>query len=288
MLLHEGHDHGSHAGHAGHAGHGQHAAGTDGAAASPGASPDLLAVAGWDAALAMAALAALGGLWLTSRRGAAPGRRIPPVSVAGLAVAVLAASSPAVALVARGSHLSFMAQLELLMNVAPVLLLLGLAPILRARAPTARAWKPALPALGLGAWLLVMYASHLPAVHGLLMNSSGAYALLLLAFLASGLLFWWPVIAVGTREGMGPAGRLGYLALAQAGAGVLAAVLIWSPVPLYDHGATGTVPFGLSPLLDQRLSGAAMMVLDMLVASTVAGWVFVRGLARTVRGSAAE
>jgi len=245
---------------------------------------DLPPVAGWDAALSVAALVALGGLWLISRRGAAPGWRIPPVSVAGLAVAALAASSTVGALAGRGSHLAFMAQLELLMNVVPVLLLLGLAPILRVRTDRNRT-RTVSPLLGMGAWLLVMYASHLPAVHGLLMASPGAYALLLLAFLASGLLFWWPVLAGGA---MGPAGKLGYLALAQASAGLLAAVLIWSPAPLYDHGATRTVPFGLTPLLDQRLSGAAMMVLDMLVASTVAAWIFVRGLAGAARTLAAE
>jgi putative membrane protein len=284
-MLHEGHGHGT---HSPHAGHGQHAAGADGAsgaADSQGSTLDLLAVTGWDAALATVALVALGGLWLTSRRNAAAGWRIPPVSLAGLAVAVLAASSPAGSLVGRGSHLTFMAQLEVLMNVAPVLILLGLAPILRARAGRTLAWKAASPAFGLGAWLLVMYASHLPVVHGLVMGSPGAYALLLLAFLLSGLLFWWPVLVDG---GVRPLGKLGYLALAQAGAGVLAAVLIWSPAPLYDHGAAGTVPFGLSPMLDQRLSGAAMMVLDMLVASTVAAWIFVRGLAGAARASAAE
>jgi hypothetical protein len=38
------------------------------------------------------------------------------------------------------------------------------------------------------------------------------------------------------------------------------------------------LPWGISALLDQRLSGAVMMVADMLVASTVAGWVILGAL----------
>lgn len=270
----QGHDHNPHARHGDHAGVSQ----TPDTTGGSGSALDLLTVTGWDAALAVGALVALGGLWLVARRGvprgARPGWRIPTAAVLGLAAATLAASSPVGALVWRGSHVSFMVQLELLMNVVPVLLLLGVGTVFRS-AGGSLARVLATPALGLGAWLLVMYASHLPVVHGLVMQSRTAYALLLLAFVVAGALFWAPVVS---SDAVRPLGKLGYLALAQAGAGLLAAVLIWSPAPLYAHGHGGTMPFGFSALLDQKLSGAVMMVVDMLVASTVAGWIFVRSL----------
>lgn len=189
----------------------------------------------------------------------------------GLALVFVALWTTLVSLVQQGSHLAYMLQMEVLVAVAPVLLLFGLRPLL---GPTATARVPSLPAVvPLGVWLLAVYAWHLPFLHALSMQSQAVYAVQLFSFLAAGLLFWWPLIVPGA-SGMRPLGKLGYLAAAQAGAGVLAAVLIWSPEPLYHHQhGSSLMPLGLSALLDQRLSGAVMMVADMLVASTVAGWV---------------
>lgn len=236
----------------------------------------MLSLAGWDATLGLIALAALGGCWLLVRlrRGRVSGGLNAPVLFLGLVIAFFAAASPLVSLAVRGSHVAYMTQLELLISVSPVLLVLGLRPFLLSGMGGLRwATSGAVLALALGIWLLVMYGWHLPAMHALAMGSRTVYALQLLSFLAAGTLFWLPVVAL---EGIGLPRKLGYLALAQAGAGVLAAVLIWYPGPIYEH-QHGALPFGLSHLADQRISGAVMMVVDMLVASTVAGWILLRG-----------
>ncbi len=281
-----------HADHAGGA-HETHGGAGGHHANDVGAFQDLLAFAGWDAALAFVALAfvalavLLFGCALVVWR--SRGRLDPPTVFAlgaGVVVAFLAAASPLGSLVARGSHLAFMLQLELLMNVAPPLLLLGLLPAMRPAKELPAKERPAkerpaysrtgvAPMLGLGVWLLAIYVPHLPAVHALVLGSPVAYALQLAGFAAAGALFWSPILGDG---GMGLRGKLAYLALAQVGAGLLAAFLIWYPGLVYDH-QHGALPFGLSAVADQRLSGVAMMVVDMLAASTAAGWIFVRAAA---------
>jgi cytochrome c oxidase assembly factor CtaG len=263
-----GHERGGHGSH-----HAEHAGG---AHETRGGAQDLLVFAGWDAALAFVALAVLVGFALVVRR--SRGGLDPPAAfafVAGTVLALFAAASPLGSLVARGSHLAFMLQLELLMNVAPPLLLLGLLPAMR---PANE--RPARSRVGvasmLGVWLLAMYVPHLPAVHALVLGSPGAYALQLAGFAVAGTLFWSLVLG----GGMGLRGKLAYLALAQVGAGLLAAFLIWYPGLVYDH-QHGALPFGLSAVADQRLSGVTMMVVDMLAASTAAGWIFVRAAAGT-------
>jgi len=230
----------------------------------------------WDVPLLVVLTTTFAVYALLARR-TGPGTYGEAVFAGGLVLVFFALWMPVTSLAMRGSHLAYMLQMEVLVGVAPVLLLLGLRPLLGP--------KPvflALPALvPLGVWLLAVYAWHLPSLHALAMQSAVVYAMQLLSFLGAGLLFWWPVISPGA-SGMRPWGKLGYLAAAQAGAGLLAAVLIWSPEALYYHQhAAASLPWGISALLDQRLSGAVMMVADMLVASTVAGWVILGGLTGT-------
>ena len=225
----------------------------------------------WDVPL-LVLLTATFAVYASRRRGRGTYGEV--VFAGGLALIYFALWMPVTSLAMRGSHLAYMVQMEVLIGLAPVLLLLGLRPLLGPK-PFFLDLPAAVP---LGLWLLAVYAWHLPPLHALAMQSGAAYAAQLSSFLGAGLLFWWPVISRGA-SGMRPWGKLGYLAAAQAGAGLLAAVLIWSPEALYHHQhAAASLPWGISALLDQRLSGTVMMVADMLVASTVAGWVILGAL----------
>ena len=236
----------------------------------------------WDLPMLVLLAATLAVYTSLARRSKRGGMSARVAFAGGLALVFAALWAPLVSLVLPGSHLAYMLQMEALIAVSPVLLLFGLRPLLRSNtafsaAPVRR--LPSLPAaVTLGLWLLAVYAWHLPLLHALSMQYGAVYALQLLSFLAAGLLFWWPLILPGAT-GMRPLGKLGYLAAAQAGAGVLAAMLVWSPELIYhhQHGAA-SLPWGISGGLDQRLSGAVMMVTDMLVASTVAGWIVLGAL----------
>lgn len=251
----------------------------------------------WDV-LALAVLAAMLAAylflaWRSYRRTGTPDRRAVLAWTLGLAAVFVAISSPLVSLVRQesGSHLMFMVQLELLMSVSPPLLLLGLRPMLSlfpekdgfVRGAFSR--PASVPALTLSIWLFTVYAWHLPDLHMHGMQSGAVYAFQLFSFMAAGLLFWLPVIGVmEMRREMQPLGKLGYLALAQAGIGLFAAVLIFYPEVIYAHGDI-TQPFGLSGLTDQKVSGVVMMVVDMTVASTVVGWIFFRALRTRIGGA---
>lgn len=250
---------------------------------------DWLAFTVWDAVLLAALLAVLAGYVLLTRRtrGGARDfeRRAAFAFVLGLGAAFAAASSPFIFL-KEGSHLGYMMQLELMMGLSPPLLLLGLRPLLapvfeRSDSANLLSRLGSVPALTLGVWLLTVYAWHAPALHMLGMHSWLVNPIQLTSYAVAGLLFWWPVIRTVDRPGgMSLLAKLGYLALAQAGAALLAALLIFYPEVIYAHGAI-TQPFGLSALVDQKVSGAVMMVVDMAVASTVGGWILLRALADT-------
>lgn len=254
--------------------------------AAPGATSGWLAFTAWDTALLISLLATLAGYALLARRkrGGAGSfdKKAAAAFVLGLAAVFTAASSSSMFL-KEGSHLGYMAQLELMMSVAPPLLLLGLRPLLARMFERSGFAQPfsTIPAFTLGVWLLTLYAWHLPALHMLGMHSWLANPLQLASYAVAGLLFWGPLILTAEREAaMSAFAKLGYLALAQVGAGLLAAILIFHPQVIYAHGEI-TQPFGLSAMLDQKASGAAMMVVDMAVASTVAGWIVLRALSGT-------
>jgi len=227
----------------------------------------------WDVPLVVL-LVAVFVLYASLARRSGRGTHGEAVFAGGLTLIFYALWTPVNSLVSQGSHLAYMLQMEVLVGVAPVLLLLGLRPLLGPK-PSFLVLPAVVP---LGGWLLAVYAWHLPYPHALVMQSGAVYVVQLLSFLGAGLLFWWPVISPGASR-MGPLSKLIYLAAEQAGAGLLAAVLIWSPEAIYHHQhAMASLPWGISALLDQRLSGVFMMVADMLVASTVAGWVILGSL----------
>lgn len=227
----------------------------------------------WDVPLVVLLVATFA-VYASLARRSGRGTHGEAVFAGGLTLVFFALWTPVNSLVSQGSHLAYMLQMEALVGGAPVLLLLGLRPLLGPE----RSFL-VLPAIvPLGGWLLAVYAWHLPYPHAMAMQSGAVNVVKLLSFLGAGLLFWWPVITPGA-SGMRPLDKLIYLAAAQAGAGLLAAVLIWSPEAIYHHQhAAASLPWGISALLDQRLSGAFMMVADMLVASTVAGWVILGSL----------
>jgi cytochrome c oxidase assembly factor CtaG len=247
----------------------------------------------WDAPLLVVLITMLAAylflLWRTSREErSGADKRSALAFILGLTVVFVGISSPFVFLRA-GSHLGYMVQLELLMSLSPPLLLLGLRPVLgllpEGRFTSGLSRLSLVPALTLLIWLLVIYAWHIPTLH--MMGRMGTYSQVvypvqLASYVVAGLLFWWPIIGPVERfGGMRLPGKLGYLALAQVGAALLAALLIFYPHLIYDHGPI-TQPFGLSAMTDQKVSGVAMMVVDMMVASTVAGWLVLRSLERSL------
>ncbi len=201
----------------------------------------------------------------------------------GLIVIVVALDSSLDQLADNGSLAAHMVQHELLGNVAPVLLLLGLDPALAK--PVTQAvfgpmlirphWRKALqaansPLLAVGLYIGVMWLWYVPSVYRHVSESPVLHPLGHALFIATGLLFWFHVLRpLPALVTLSPAQKLLYLLVGTIGGSVVAAFLIGAPEPLY--GAT---------LENQRLAGAVMMAIEMPLAVGAALWVFLRAVPR--------
>jgi cytochrome c oxidase assembly factor CtaG len=220
-------------------------------------------------------------------------RRDRPVSArrrwafaAGLAVTALALFSP-IEHLALHSMLSF----HLLQNVmlgdwAPPLFLLGLTTAMT-RSLSQRRWVAMLanPSFALGFWLVVWYVSHIPVVYDYALRHQWALGFEHLAFVISGLAFWWPEIVPGY---LSPIGKISYLAIAFLAISPLDLFVYLADHPLYSFYVHTPKLGGISALADQQIAGVAMAIESNVVLLTVIGFALMRLLSEepSARGPA--
>jgi cytochrome c oxidase assembly factor CtaG len=185
---------------------------------------------------------------------------------AGWSLMLLALVSPLDA-AAHGLLAMHMLQHVALTTLGPPLILLGLIPdmvrpVLRWR-PASRAFDVATSPFVAGPlFLLNMWLWHVPFLYGAALDHLGAHVVMHVAFMGTGLLFWWPVIQpLPERRGAGDWGRLLYLFVSGGPMGILALVLLASPNVLYSYYEAGPGLWGVAPLTDQQLAGVVMGVL---------------------------
>jgi cytochrome c oxidase assembly factor CtaG len=180
-----------------------------------------------------------------------------------------------------------MAQHLLLGDVAALLVALGLTgpllqPLLRRR-PRALRWiANPLPAFGL--WALDLYAWHAPGLYQAALRSDLLHSLEHLCFFLFGLNMWLALLGPLPKPSwFGTLGRLGYVVAVRFTAMLLGNVLIWSGTVFYPYYAHGEHAHGLSPLRDQGLTGALMMLEGSIVTVLLFGWLFARAAAEGER-----
>jgi cytochrome c oxidase assembly factor CtaG len=169
-----------------------------------------------------------------------------------------------------------MAEHLLLMTLAPPLIWLGapimalrnglpqrflrvvIDPLLR-RTPARRAGKllgqPTFCWLAAAAALVVW---HIPGVFTLGLQSAAWHIVEHASFLASGLLFWWPVIQPWPSASRPDLSIIVYLFLATLPCDVIAGLLVFGERVVYSIYFSSSRPFGLSALEDQQCAGALM------------------------------
>ena len=220
--------------------------------------------------------------------------RVAASFVAGLWVLFVALASPLDALGEQHLLVAHMLQHELLLGVAPVLLLLGvtprmlapvarrtLAPGLRTRRGPAVVRVLAGPELALVVFAGTLLAWHVPTLYAAALASPTWHIVEHVSFVTAGLLLWLPLLEpVPGLVHLGLRAKLLYLAVAQAVVGAVAAVLLLWPDLLYPWYAERPTVGGLSHLADQRLAGGLMLVLDMVIGLAVALWLVLRSLER--------
>lgn len=119
---------------------------------------------------------------------------------------------------------------------------------------------------------LVMVVTHVPRVVDAVMRFQLGAFLLDLAWLLSGLVFWWPVIVQRpVREGFNPILRILYIFLGTQAHLFIAMWLLLSDFPVYATYELAPRVTGLSALQDQQLAGGFMIgVAEPIVFAAIA------------------
>lgn len=148
---------------------------------------------------------------------------------------------------------------------APALLLLAVPPAayerLTDRPRTLRTLEAVThPMVAFCVFNLVMTVSHWPGVVDTLMPTQLGSFVLDAAWLAGGLIFWWPLIApVPVRSRFHPLAKIGYLALNAFLIRPPFAMMIFSEHPIYAIYELAAPPAG-DPMNDQQFAGAIMKI----------------------------
>jgi cytochrome c oxidase assembly factor CtaG len=119
---------------------------------------------------------------------------------------------------------------------------------------------------------LIMW--HIPSVFMLGLSSQSWHVIEQASFLATGLLFWWPVVQPWPRDSKWPeASMLLYLFLATLPCDILSGFLVFCDRVVYPVFLSSPRSFGLSALEDQQCAGALMWTC-VTVVYLIAGAVF--------------
>lgn len=136
-----------------------------------------------------------------------------------------------------------------------VVLIAAVAPLLALAFPLPRIGSPPLVVLVV-TQAIILWLWHAPGLYAWGLASVPAYWLMQLSLLGSAWLMWRAILARQTP--CGPA--LIALATTIGQMGLLGALIVFAPVPLYLVHFASTAAWGLTPLADQQLAGLLMWV----------------------------
>jgi putative membrane protein len=182
-----------------------------------------------------------------------------------------------------------MVQHVLLLDLAPILLILGLSRVLlrpvtrRITVVERRAGFLAHPVFAAVLYVAVMWIWHIPSLYDAAVGHDAVHALEHLCFIFAGGLYWWHLLSpIRARARLGGLGPVVYMLFSKLGVGLLGIALTFAPEALYPHYEHGT-PWGLSPDTDQSLAGLVMATEQSIVMGIALAWLFMRMLAESDR-----
>jgi putative membrane protein len=205
----------------------------------------------------------------------------------GIAAAVAALFSPIDAL--GEQHFTMhMVQHLLLLDVAPVLCLLGL---------TKQIFRPATkrviqlekgapwlmsPLFGLIAYVVAMWFWHVPMFYNAAVRHSTVHAAEHVVFTFAGGLYWWHLISpVRDQRQLSGMGAVLYMVATKVLVGILGIFLTFAPNALYDVYSESL--WGLTPREDQQMGGALMALEQTIVMGVALAWLVIRAIDRSER-----
>lgn len=174
-----------------------------------------------------------------------------------------------------------MLQHVLLGFVAPPLMLLGLSHRMVARVvrfPLVRTLTEPVPAQLIAG--IVMIVWHIPALYDATLYSEALHVGEHISFIAAGLLLYWPMLqatSAHSRWQLSPGAKLLYMLVATLPQDGVALALIFSRVPFYEYYTHAPrLVASLTPLVDQTVAGAVLMIFGKATMVIAAIAVFIR------------
>lgn len=213
----------------------------------------------------------------------------PPVPLArscaflfGVDIIFLALASPLDTIGDRYLFAAHMLQHLLLGFAAPPLLLMGMPawffrPLLRHRVPFAIGKAVTFPVVASVLFNGNLWFWHAPPIYDMTLVNENIHALSHLLYIATGVLFWWPIMSP-LSEGWPPlslGSKLAYLFFSDMPMVLLGAGLTFTP-PLYTRYEYAGRLFGLSAAMDQQLGGLLMWIVGSVFLIVVVSILFLR------------
>ncbi|MGO9762130.1 MAG: cytochrome c oxidase assembly protein [Solirubrobacteraceae bacterium] len=174
----------------------------------------------------------------------------------------------------------------LLGDIAALLIVLGLtgpllAPILLAEFHSVRFFDRlralSHPAVAFPLWAIDLYTWHVPIFYEAALRHSGVHALEHAMFLGFGINMWMCLVGpLPTPSWFGNLGKLIYIVAVRLAGTVLGNVFLWSGTIFYPYYLKGDAHFHISPLADQSIAGAIMMVEESILTLGLFCWLFLR------------
>jgi putative membrane protein len=195
-------------------------------------------------------------------------------AVIGVALTSLGAASQDLLWVHMVEHL-------LLGDIAALLIVLGLtgpmlAPVLRIGFFD-RLRVLSHPAIAFPLWAINLYTWHLPVLYQAALRHSGVHALEHAMFLGFGINMWMCLLGpLPTPAWFGNLGKLIYIVAVRLAGTVLGNIFLWSGTIFYPYYISGEARFHISPLADQSIAGAIMMIEESILTLCLFCWLFLR------------
>jgi cytochrome c oxidase assembly factor CtaG len=192
-------------------------------------------------------------------------------------------AAPLTSLGGASQDLLYMHMVEHLLvgDIAALLIVLGLtgpliAPILKIKLFD-RLRVLSHPAIAFPLWAIDLYVWHIPTLYQAALRHSGVHALEHAMFLAFGVNMWMCLVGpLPTPGWFGNLGRLFYIVAVRLAGTVLGNIFLWSGTVFYPFYSHGDAVHHISPLADQNIAGAIMMVEESFLTLGLFCWLFLR------------
>jgi putative membrane protein len=196
-------------------------------------------------------------------------------------IALIAIALISLARISRERFFMHMLEDLLLGDIAALLIVLGLtAPLL---APLqhiglfGRLRVLQHPALAFALWAIDLYAWHLAVLYEAALRHAGIqaleHALLLLCAINMWMCLFGPLASPGW---FGNRAKLIYILAVRIAGAVLGNIILWSGTVFYPYYLKGDAHFHISPLADQSIGGAIMLIEESIVTLCLFYWLFLR------------